>query len=257
MSHTTAKSRAAAFTLLELLVVISIISVLVALLLPSLSSARDVAKGLQCLSNQRQLYPGFQTYVLDQKGWWTVGGYNDNIVWPRIVTKNLGIPYVGEQNPSIGASAWNGQITSDQGYGAPLYTRDYYSTNRKNLLVRCPVDNFTNAWGGQNATSYGYNTGYVNGWGMGLTDLYTISPTSNYSDKWGRVRESKIYKPSDVFVIGDYIYANGWYDYYIQSLGDLPAAATVHNGGCNFLFADGHAATLLRNAITLTVFRRI
>jgi prepilin-type N-terminal cleavage/methylation domain-containing protein/prepilin-type processing-associated H-X9-DG protein len=242
------------FTLIELLVVISIISVLVALLLPSLSASREVAKGLQCLANQRQLYPGFQTYVLEQRGWWPVAGYNDNVTWARIVTKNLNLTYVGEQGVTIGAKAWNGNVASDQGYGAPLYSQNLYSINRKNLLVRCPVDNFTNAWGGQNATSYGFNSGYANGWGMGLTDSYTINPA--YREKWGRVRESSIYKASGVFVIGDYIYANGWYDYYIQSLGDLPAAATVHNGGCNFLFADGHAATLLRNAITLTVFRR-
>jgi prepilin-type N-terminal cleavage/methylation domain-containing protein len=60
----TIRSRLA-FTLIELLVVIAIIAILAALLLPALSSARDKAKKVQCISNMRQLAYVYHLYADD------------------------------------------------------------------------------------------------------------------------------------------------------------------------------------------------
>ena len=57
-----------AFTLVELLVVIAVISILAALLLPVLRRAKEAGRSASCLNNTRQLGLAAATYSLDNKG---------------------------------------------------------------------------------------------------------------------------------------------------------------------------------------------
>lgn len=54
-----------AFTLIELLVVIAIIAILAAILFPVFAQAREKARAISCLSNQKQIAMGITMYVQD------------------------------------------------------------------------------------------------------------------------------------------------------------------------------------------------
>ena len=56
------------FTLIELLVVISIIAMLLAILMPALGRAKEAAKRVVCLSNQRQLGLAWHVYAESNNG---------------------------------------------------------------------------------------------------------------------------------------------------------------------------------------------
>jgi prepilin-type N-terminal cleavage/methylation domain-containing protein/prepilin-type processing-associated H-X9-DG protein len=62
------------FTLVELLVVIGIIALLISLLLPTLSAARESAKRVACVSKLRQIMVGAQMHLIDHKGYFPMVG---------------------------------------------------------------------------------------------------------------------------------------------------------------------------------------
>ncbi|OGV47655.1 MAG: hypothetical protein A2017_21845 [Lentisphaerae bacterium GWF2_44_16] len=82
-------SEISVFTLLELLIVISIIAILAAILLPSLQSARNLAKEIKCLNNEKQIY-GFASFYTQD--------YNDYLLpnrgcIPSSFGSNIGMPF--------------------------------------------------------------------------------------------------------------------------------------------------------------------
>ena len=78
-----------AFTLVELLVVMSIVSLLIALLIPALGAARSTSRAVQCNSNMRQTAIAVINYAADCNDllpWNNTGGNSNGYnIWPQFI----------------------------------------------------------------------------------------------------------------------------------------------------------------------------
>lgn len=75
----TNRRRGAAFSLVELLVVISIISILASMLMPALRKARFTARSLSCISNLKQQGMGVSQYANAFSEWLPTLAYGSNL----------------------------------------------------------------------------------------------------------------------------------------------------------------------------------
>jgi prepilin-type processing-associated H-X9-DG protein len=135
----------------ELLVVIGIIAILIAILMPALSRARNQALSVQCMSNMRQLYQVALMFSTDNK---------QHLPRPSIPN---GSPNEDASNPDAGkVCIWlvpPGSVWGRADLTGGVLAQYVPGEQARRQLVWCPADNGESTLGGGNANSGGPDDG--------------------------------------------------------------------------------------------------
>lgn len=210
--------RPRAFTLLELLVVMAILAVLMAILGSALPKARQQAKSLACLSNQRQIAMGIHAYTNDFHNHFPISQYTDyaNSAW---VTWDTTTYFRGTTRSSRPGLIWQ------------------YVTGES--VQQCPSYEGPSMTSGDPFTGYNYNTTYL---GRGENE--------GEHDRMGEepALMSHVRRATSAAMIGDGGYAAGTNKFMRAPLDGGVAEGTVHAGAqsyrhqnrTNVAFIDGH-----------------
>jgi len=252
------------FTLVELLVVIGIIALLISILLPSLSKAREQAKAIKCANNLRQIGHGLQMYLNQYKGWSAPWSNNAQVIQPGTVND-----YV---DPNLmGPNTTTGLLERKAYWGV------FYATaaNLPKEIFACPSSEWQNRTGTGDGQWHHYG---LNAWGMSnptpLTRAqvfggntkeianFTIrkmpSPDDGMpKDQWigrqlarARTASQTVFAQDHCEVTFD---GNGdifwnWFQHTPPNEAvDLTFDVLRHSNGSNAVYQDGHVARLLKS----------
>lgn len=110
-----------AFTLMELLVVISVISILALMLLPAVGLIRSSADGLHCQSNLRQVFLCFQMYGLNNE---SIMPYKTDYYGP-LTHFHSAVVDTFQESGEGGGAAWGTRLSQNRFNMCPSVSRDY------------------------------------------------------------------------------------------------------------------------------------
>ncbi len=273
------------FTLVELLVVISIISVLIALLLPALARARSLANQMACASNQRQIGVAMYEWADDNNGF-APGcgqgfglGAGQLVPVPGVNNVTYALPNLNSQYAyqlpagnaqrlvlPEGALLAKGYITSPAVYVCPSMERIVAGLAAKYFASARFIYTYEYHF---NIMFTGVNNQQFSAWQNGTAPLpFPETPTSYVGvlpTSWSHAPPSRLTNPyggesaSDCMFMEDGALPE--YDYC--NIIHVPGNSNpnwigmhgwaIHDGGgtINVLFADGHVSGETKNLIPL------
>jgi prepilin-type N-terminal cleavage/methylation domain-containing protein/prepilin-type processing-associated H-X9-DG protein len=243
------------FTLVELLVVISIIALLLSIMMPALQKAREGGRRVMCGSNEKQIAMSFIMYSMN---------YNDYIVQDRGIRINpaTGTVVKYELGADQATRPWDSALSS-------VWRTKGTDAFKKYII--CPSDNYlrgdppVSTWykgGGYLHRSYAPNGTLYNG-------IWSYFPKVLWGNRTGvPAKATKVWSPQRVMLIGEChkgknwnnngdlygnvqgtnrweaLGTNGQCEVYWALRAGTPVVSkewnTTHLQGANFAFIDGH-----------------
>ncbi len=222
------------FSLIELLITISVIAILAALLLPALNKARGKARDILCSGNLKQLSSYMFLYI-----------EQNNDVIPAAFG-NANTP--GKWQDMLYALIAPGEQFADKYYLTKLNKDTWYP---KNKVFACPASGPCNIavssrHYGINSSGFLYEDGRASSFGFAS---YYGKP---YAMKLGRIKSpSRRAALFDIDKWGSYpeSYAKVYSDLYKGSDNGVAVWRHRDGNGLNVNFADGHVETRRKNSI--------
>lgn len=218
---------ASGFTLVELLVVVCIVSILMALLLPTLSKVLAQARQVSCLSREKQLYTAQILYSNDWGGAITPLVNNNP---PKSCWRNLLVPYLSVRVPNTtwqrtGMLTWVAYIAAPDKHGPELIICPCDPAATDLSITSKEHSYFQNDW-------LGWNSGSV-------TSLGSKPHTHVQSFQ-------QIACPTQVIMWTERRYGS-----FVGGSSGTSGLGLWHFGGTNAIYVDGHGKLTLPESIYL------
>jgi len=256
------RSGSRAFTLIELLVVIAIIAILAAILFPVFAQAREKARAITCVSNEKQVSLGVLMYVQDYDEtfpiyfYYVLGShansaptdppfspqYQDSIVgWNEAIypyVKNVPIFRCTDTARSASAPSIQGTVyaaTDTNATGAASYALNARLSGNTGPLD----DGLLHGVMADGGLEFAASTIMLADASTGCGDGCSMSDENEWAWQGRHV---------------DNLYGDGWItgnEPGAQFIWPVKPPLTRHSNGSNYAFADGHAKFLQGGAMGL------